>query len=128
MNGGKPVFVPLRAPERAVDSNISSHEWRLDVNELRSKITPKTKMIVINTPHNPVGKVFDEKELLDIGKVAEEHDLIILSDEVVRIVGKKGGDVVNVGIDQCISMTASIILLSKNSLVWPLSVTSGNAL
>lgn len=84
MNGGQPVFVPLRAPERAVDSNISSHEWRLDVDELRSKITPKTKMIVINTPHNPVGKVFDEKELLDIGKVAEEHDLIILSDEVVR--------------------------------------------
>lgn len=84
MNGGKPVFVPLRAPERAVDSNISSHEWHLDVDELRSKITPKTKMIVINTPHNPVGKVFDEKELLDIGKVAEEHDLIILSDEVVR--------------------------------------------
>ncbi|CDS11272.1 hypothetical protein LRAMOSA03535 [Lichtheimia ramosa] len=82
MNGGKPVFVPLRAPERAVDSNISSHEWHLDVDELRSKITPKTKMIVINTPHNPVGKVFDEKELLDIGKVAEEHDLIILSDEV----------------------------------------------
>ena len=83
MNGGKPVFVPLRAPERAKDSIISSHEWRLDIDELRSKVTDKTKMIVINTPHNPVGKVFDEEELLAIGKVAEENDLIILSDEVV---------------------------------------------
>ncbi|KAI8150373.1 pyridoxal phosphate-dependent transferase [Fennellomyces sp. T-0311] len=82
MNGGKPVFVPLRAPERAQSQNISSHEWRLDINELRSKVTDKTKMIVINTPHNPVGKVFDEEELLAIGKIAEENDLIILSDEV----------------------------------------------
>lgn len=83
MNGGKPVFVPLRAPAKAADSNISSHEWRLDIDELRSKITSKTKMIVLNTPHNPVGKVFDEQELLAIGQVAEEKNLIILSDEVV---------------------------------------------
>lgn len=40
-------------------------------------------MIWINTPHNPVGKVFDEEELRGIGKVAEENDLLILSDEVV---------------------------------------------
>lgn len=83
MNGGTPVFVPLRAPAKAADSNISSHEWRLDIDELRSKITSKTKMIVLNTPHNPVGKVFDEQELLAIGQVAEEKNLIILSDEVV---------------------------------------------
>ncbi|KAI9312415.1 pyridoxal phosphate-dependent transferase [Dichotomocladium elegans] len=82
MNGGVPVYVPLRPPARAVDSTISSHEWRLDINELKAKITKKTKMIVINTPHNPVGKVFDEEELLAIGRVAEENDLIILSDEV----------------------------------------------
>ncbi|KAG0170502.1 hypothetical protein DFQ28_010724 [Apophysomyces sp. BC1034] len=82
MNGGKPVFVPLRAPERSAGETISSREWRLDIDELKSKITSKTKMIVLNTPHNPIGKVFDEEELLAIGKVAEEHDLIILSDEV----------------------------------------------
>ncbi|CAM0142834.1 arylformamidase [Umbelopsis sp. WA50703] len=82
MNGGVPVFVPLRAPAKAANENISSHEWKLDINELRSKITDKTRMIVINTPHNPIGKVFDEEELLEIGKVAEEHNLLILSDEV----------------------------------------------
>ncbi|ORX55116.1 PLP-dependent transferase [Hesseltinella vesiculosa] len=82
MNGGKPVFVPLRAPEHAADQTISSEEWRLDIDELKSKITPRTKMIVLNTPHNPIGKVFSEDELRAIGKVAEEHDLIILTDEV----------------------------------------------
>ncbi|OBZ89446.1 putative aminotransferase C6B12.04c [Choanephora cucurbitarum] len=82
MNGGKPVYVPLRPPSDASDRVVSSHEWKLDVNELRSKITSRTKIIVVNTPHNPVGKVFDEDELRAIGQVAEEHNLIILSDEV----------------------------------------------
>ncbi|KAI8985040.1 pyridoxal phosphate-dependent transferase [Pilobolus umbonatus] len=82
MNGGIPVFVPLRPPTDASSRVISSHEWRLDMNELKSKITPKTKMIVLNTPHNPIGKVFDEEELRAIGEVAEENNLIILSDEV----------------------------------------------
>lgn len=83
MNGGVPIYVPLRAPAKASNENISSHEWKLDINELRSKITEKTKMIVINTPHNPIGKVFDEEELIAIGDLAEEHNLLILSDEVV---------------------------------------------
>lgn len=83
MNGGKPVYVPLRAPEDSSSRNISSAEWKLDINELESKITPRTKIIVLNTPHNPIGKVFDENELRAIGKVAEKHNLIILSDEVV---------------------------------------------
>lgn len=85
MNGGKPVYVPLRPPADSAERVISSHEWTLDINELESKITPKTKMIVLNTPHNPVGKVFDENELRAIGQVAKKHNLIILSDEVVRI-------------------------------------------
>ncbi len=85
MNGGKPVYVPLRPPTDVADRVISSHEWTLDISELRSKITPKTKMIVLNTPHNPVGKVFDENELRAIGNIAREHNLIILSDEVVSI-------------------------------------------
>ncbi|SAL96412.1 hypothetical protein [Absidia glauca] len=82
MNGGKPVYVPLRAPANAATQNISSSEWHLDIDELRSKVTSRTKMIVLNTPHNPIGKVFSEDELRAIGKVAEDHDLIILTDEV----------------------------------------------
>lgn len=41
-------------------------------------------MIVLNTPHNPVGKVFARAELEGIAKIAEEHNLIVMSDEVVR--------------------------------------------
>ncbi|GAA5829172.1 hypothetical protein JCM11251_004149 [Rhodosporidiobolus azoricus] len=81
-NGGKPVFVPIRAPANASEENVQASEWKLDEGELRAAITEKTKMIWINTPHNPIGKVFDEDELRMIGKIAEEHDLIIVADEV----------------------------------------------
>ena len=47
-------------------------------------MSPRTKMIVLNTPHNPVGKVFTRAELEGIAKIAEEHNLIVMSDEVVR--------------------------------------------
>ncbi|GAA5918624.1 hypothetical protein JCM1841_002281 [Sporobolomyces salmonicolor] len=81
-NGGKPVFVPLRAPAAAATSKVSANEWKIDLDELRQAITPQTKQIWINTPHNPVGKVFTEEELRAIGQIAEEHDLIIIADEV----------------------------------------------
>ncbi|KAK4699580.1 kynurenine aminotransferase, partial [Phenoliferia sp. Uapishka_3] len=84
-NGGVPVFVPIHAPEAAATSNVSASEWKINLDELRAAITPKTKMIWLNTPHNPVGKVFDEEELRAIGNIAEEFNLMILSDEVVRL-------------------------------------------
>ncbi|KAG0948715.1 hypothetical protein G6F57_004264 [Rhizopus arrhizus] len=82
MNGGVPVHVPLRPPADADHRAVSSHEWTLDISELESKITQKTKVIVLNTPHNPIGKVFTDDELNAIGQLAEKHDLLILSDEV----------------------------------------------
>ncbi|KAI9298576.1 PLP-dependent transferase [Neoconidiobolus thromboides FSU 785] len=83
MNGGVPIYCPLRL-EKNVDFNskIPASSWKLDLKELESKITPKTKMIIVNTPYNPVGKVFTEQELLQIGDLAERHNLLILSDEV----------------------------------------------
>ena len=75
--------MPIRAPEGASTSNVAASEWKINFDELRKAITPKTKQIWINTPHNPIGKVFDEEELREVGRIAEEHDLIIVSDEVV---------------------------------------------
>ena len=49
----------------------------------RRAVTPRTKMIIINTPHNPVGKVFSKQELESIAAVAEEFNLLVMSDEVV---------------------------------------------
>lgn len=46
-------------------------------------LSPRTKMILLNTPHNPVGKVFTREELEKIAAIAEEHNLMVVSDEVV---------------------------------------------
>ena len=56
--------------------------YGFDVDELRDAITPKTKLLLINTPHNPTGKVLDRNEMQSIADLAIEHDLIVLTDEV----------------------------------------------
>lgn len=79
---GKCNFVPLRLNKKADSKEISSADWCLDLKELESSITSKTKMLILNTPHNPIGKVFSRKELEAIGEICQRHNLIILSDEV----------------------------------------------
>jgi len=69
--GGKTIPVQLRAPNYEVD-------W----NDVEDKINSKTKLIIINSPHNPSGVIFSEKDMLQLQKVAEKHDLFVLSDEV----------------------------------------------
>jgi methionine aminotransferase len=71
LNGGKPVHIKLRPPQFSID-------WQ----EVRDKITPRTSMIIINTPHNPTGSVMSELDLKSLEKLALEFGLIVLSDEV----------------------------------------------
>ncbi len=78
MAGGVPVYVALRPQP---DSEDASH-WRLDIDELEAAISPRTRLLVINTPMNPVGKVFAHEELAAIAAFVERHDLLVLSDEV----------------------------------------------
>lgn len=76
-------FVPLRLNKRDTNSAITtSADWNLDLSELEANITPKTKMLILNTPHNPIGKVFSRAELESLSDVCKKHDLIVLSDEV----------------------------------------------
>lgn len=82
MPGGKVVYVPLHPPKDGATKTTSAGEWKLDMKELESKITDRTRMMVINTPHNPVGKVFSREELQAIGDLCVKHNIIILSDEV----------------------------------------------
>ncbi|RKP14745.1 pyridoxal phosphate-dependent transferase [Piptocephalis cylindrospora] len=82
MNGGVPVFLPLIPGSSQEDGVIPSSSWKVDMNELEKAITPKTKIILLNTPHNPVGKVFSEEEIRAIGDLAVKHNILILSDEV----------------------------------------------
>jgi N-succinyldiaminopimelate aminotransferase len=57
-------------------------DFRFDPDELVASITPRTRLVVLNTPHNPTGKVFDRDELAHIAAVCVEHDLLALTDEV----------------------------------------------
>ena len=63
--------VTLRAPD-----------YRLDATELREAITPLTRFVLLNTPHNPTGTVLTDAELQAVADVAIEHDLIVITDEV----------------------------------------------
>jgi N-succinyldiaminopimelate aminotransferase len=71
MAGGRRVPVTLRAPD-----------FRLDLDELRAAVTPRTKVLLINSPHNPTGTVLTDDELRGIAVLAVEHDLVVITDEV----------------------------------------------
>ncbi|KAL6452395.1 BNA3 Probable kynurenine--oxoglutarate transaminase BNA3 [Candida maltosa Xu316] len=82
MTGGKVKYVEIKYPKKFDNENVTGQDWEVDWEGLENAITDKTKIIVINTPHNPIGKVFTEEELIRIGKIAIEHNLILVSDEV----------------------------------------------
>ena len=67
----RPVIVPLAEPE-----------WKLDLRALRAAITPRTRAIVVNSPANPSGKIFDRSEFEALAEIAVEHDLFVFSDEI----------------------------------------------
>ncbi|MDX3096311.1 pyridoxal phosphate-dependent aminotransferase [Streptomyces sp. ME19-03-3] len=71
MAGATRVPLTLRAPS-----------FRPDLDELRSKITPRTRLLLLNTPHNPTGTVLTAGELTAIAALAVEHDLLVVTDEV----------------------------------------------
>ena len=71
MAGAKRVPLTLRAPS-----------FRPDLDELRAKITPRTRLLLLNTPHNPTGMVLTPEEQSVIAALAVEHDLLVVTDEV----------------------------------------------
>jgi kynurenine aminotransferase len=79
-NSGKPIYVPLHPPK--TNGVTTSNDWTIDFDQLRAAITPRAKMIIVNTPHNPVGKVFTRGELEKIAALAEEFNLLVMADEV----------------------------------------------
>jgi aspartate aminotransferase len=70
--GGTAVAAPLR----------ESNEFRMDVEEVASLITPRTKLLVFNTPHNPTGSILTEDDIRRLAELAIEHDLVVLADEI----------------------------------------------
>jgi aspartate aminotransferase len=70
--GGKAVPLPLRM----------EREFSFDHDELRSLVNPRTRMIILNSPQNPTGGVLEEADLRLIAELAQEHDAVVLSDEI----------------------------------------------
>src|SRR4051812_27972021 len=71
LTGAAPRYVALEPPE-----------WSFDPGALRAAVTPKTRAIVLNSPHNPTGKVFTRAELETIADVARERDLLVFTDDI----------------------------------------------
>lgn len=71
LNGGRPVFFELKFPD-----------YKVDWNELKRLVSYKTKMIIINTPHNPSGSILSAQDMLKLQKIVDKTEIVILSDEV----------------------------------------------
>ena len=71
LSGGVPVHLTLPAPH-----------YRIDWDAVARAVTPRTRMVMINSPHNPTGTVIDETDIAALTVLAEAHDLIVVSDEV----------------------------------------------
>lgn len=80
--GARPVFVRLDPPEYA-----------LDLERLEEAITPRTRALILNTPNNPTGRVFDRRELEAVATVCRENDLIAITDEIYEHIVYEGDHV-----------------------------------
>lgn len=80
--GGKVVYVPINPPKDMDERIVKGTEWTIDYEQFSNAITDKTKAVIINTPHNPIGKVFTREELTNIGNICVKKNVVIISDEV----------------------------------------------
>lgn len=100
--GGVRRTVTLRPPD-----------WALDEDELRAAIGPRTRVLLLNSPHNPTGKVFSRAELSLIADVCSEHDLIAITDEVYEHLVFEGEHVPLATLDGMAERTLTISSLGK---------------
>ncbi|MEU1445269.1 pyridoxal phosphate-dependent aminotransferase [Streptomyces mirabilis] len=81
MAGGTRIPVTLR-PHEEIREGVTHRRFRLDLDELRDAVTDNTRLLLVNTPHNPTGTVLTREELGEIAKLAVERDLLVITDEV----------------------------------------------
>jgi aspartate/methionine/tyrosine aminotransferase len=79
--GARPVPLPLR----------EEHGFRIDPEELASLVTERTRLVILNSPHNPCGSALTQEDVEAIARVALRHDLVVLSDEVYAAI-RYGGE------------------------------------
>ena len=84
--GGEPVFV----------QTTEQNAWKMTAEQFENAMTPKTKMIIINSPGNPTGSVYTKEELRAISEVAAEEEIYILSDEIYEKLTYDGAEHVSI--------------------------------
>ena len=77
-----PEMVRLCGAEPVIVETSEENGWKMTAEQFEEAMTPKTKMVIINSPGNPTGAVYTEEELRAIGEVASYEDIMILSDEI----------------------------------------------
>jgi aminotransferase len=86
LSGAAPRYVPLREPD-----------WRFDPDELASTFGPRTRAIIVNTPHNPTGHVFTRGELEAIASLCVKHDALAITDEIYERILYDGREHLSIG-------------------------------
>ncbi len=120
--GAKPVKIPL----------YEENEFRLNPDDVEKAVTGKTRMIIINSPHNPTGSVMTEEEIRRIYEIAEKHDVFLMSDEVYSRMIYKDSDTKFSSpsrYDKCRERTLVVHAFSKSYAMtgWRLGAVTGPA-
>ena len=98
----KPVFLTLEAPE-----------YRLERDQLQALVTSRTKAIALNTPNNPMGRVFDRAELQMVADLCVEHDLVAITDEIYEHILYRGEHIPLATLPGMADRTVTVSGLSK---------------
>jgi cystathionine beta-lyase len=80
-----PFFSAIKVTDREILENplrLSGGQYVMDLDDLERKIGPRTRMLLLCSPHNPVGRVWSREELLELGKLCLRHGILIVSDEI----------------------------------------------
>jgi aspartate/methionine/tyrosine aminotransferase len=116
---GIPVYVPLRKNEN----------WRLEPKDIEAAVTLKTRMIALDSPHNPTGRVFTRAELEGIAQVARQHDLLVVSDvanEMLAWDGRKNLNIASLPGMQERAVTTSSVSKCYGMSGWRVGYACGN--
>ncbi len=117
--GGVPVRIPAR----------EENKFKLDPADVKAAITPKTKAIILNTPSNPTGAVFDRDILEQVAGLCREHEIVVISDEPYEHILFDGNEHVSMGsLEGMKDLTVSIYTLSKSYAMtgWRVGYVAGH--
>jgi aspartate/methionine/tyrosine aminotransferase len=102
LSGAIPRYVTLHEPD-----------WHIDADELAAAFGPRTRAIILNSPHNPTGKVFSRAELGLIAGLAQEHDALVLTDDIYEHIVFEGEHVPMATLPGMAERTVAVNSLSK---------------